>query len=303
MSKLLDDFARVSRRHPCPICGRPDWCLISRDDLASPSRVICARVESSKRAGEAGWLHVLRDKRSHQRKRYRKHVASTASSPRHDFRRLSERMQAAVDPDRLHEFAQDLGLPAESLRRLGIGLAAGEDVAQVGLRLVSHAWTFPMVNPQGPVVGLRVRLPGGKKLCVAGSKLGLFVPNNLPERPRRLFVTEGETDAAAMGALGFDAVGRPGASNGRMLLSYFVQRVRPWEIVVLADADEPGRRGGRSLAGCLALSCPTVRLLVTPTSDAREWVRNGVTASEVLGAVETALRFGIFVSEHRRKRP
>jgi hypothetical protein len=56
------DWNRVSRRRPCPVCERPDWCLYAGDESA-PSAVICARVESNKRVGDqgAGWLHVLRN--------------------------------------------------------------------------------------------------------------------------------------------------------------------------------------------------------------------------------------------------
>ena len=44
-------WKRVSRSDPCPICGKPDWCVVAED------AVICARIESLKRCGEAGWLH------------------------------------------------------------------------------------------------------------------------------------------------------------------------------------------------------------------------------------------------------
>jgi len=48
---------RVSRRNRCPICGKPDWCLLSPDGKAA----ICARVENNKPVGikGAGWLHML----------------------------------------------------------------------------------------------------------------------------------------------------------------------------------------------------------------------------------------------------
>jgi hypothetical protein len=49
------NFLRVNRHNPCPICAKPDWCLISTDGKA----VICARVESPRVAGSAGWLHPL----------------------------------------------------------------------------------------------------------------------------------------------------------------------------------------------------------------------------------------------------
>jgi hypothetical protein len=54
------DWKRVSRRRPCPVCGRPDWCLFTGPEDA-PTAAICARTESPKAAGSAGWLHRLRE--------------------------------------------------------------------------------------------------------------------------------------------------------------------------------------------------------------------------------------------------
>lgn len=53
------NWVRVSRVNPCPICGKPDWCLISEDGIAA----ICARIESDMIIGEkgAGWLHRLEE--------------------------------------------------------------------------------------------------------------------------------------------------------------------------------------------------------------------------------------------------
>ena len=53
------NWSRVRRSHPCPICERPDWCLITGDGSAA----ICQRVESNKPVGTkgAGWLHKLSD--------------------------------------------------------------------------------------------------------------------------------------------------------------------------------------------------------------------------------------------------
>jgi DNA primase len=48
-------WLRVRKASPCPICGKPDWCLISQDGKS----VICARIESQKPAGKAGWIHNL----------------------------------------------------------------------------------------------------------------------------------------------------------------------------------------------------------------------------------------------------
>jgi hypothetical protein len=45
-------WKRVTRRRPCPICRRLDWCMYA----GGPHRptAICARTESRQRAGEGG---------------------------------------------------------------------------------------------------------------------------------------------------------------------------------------------------------------------------------------------------------
>ena len=59
-AKTRKVWKRVSKRRPCPICQRPDWCLYDGPEN-DPTAVICARVESYKCCGEAGWLHRLHD--------------------------------------------------------------------------------------------------------------------------------------------------------------------------------------------------------------------------------------------------
>lgn len=61
--QLLTDYIRISDANVnCPICGKPDWCLVNRDDPTNPSSVICPRVETGaeQRIGDAGWLHIRR---------------------------------------------------------------------------------------------------------------------------------------------------------------------------------------------------------------------------------------------------
>ncbi len=60
MTRTSTPWQRVNRRRLCPVCGKPDWCLTA-GDTDDPAAVICARTESQKQCGEAGWLHVLRD--------------------------------------------------------------------------------------------------------------------------------------------------------------------------------------------------------------------------------------------------
>lgn len=45
----------------CPVCGKPDWCLVSSDDPKNPSAVLCSRVAESaiKEIDGSGWLHII----------------------------------------------------------------------------------------------------------------------------------------------------------------------------------------------------------------------------------------------------
>ena len=42
MTKLItignEELIRVGRDYPCPICGKPDWCLV----FADQSKAVCA---------------------------------------------------------------------------------------------------------------------------------------------------------------------------------------------------------------------------------------------------------------------
>ena len=173
MSKSSSTWQRVSKRRPCPVCGKPNWCVYAGPD-DSPTTAICARTESPRRAGEGGWLHVLRDDgptwAPWQRTiRVAVRMMSKPSNGKPDVAKLATDFRAAVRPEALGKLAVALGVSVESLTRLGIGWSAQR-----------RAWTFPMRDAGGNVLVIRLRLPNGKKLSVRGGKEGLFVPNPHP---------------------------------------------------------------------------------------------------------------------------
>jgi putative DNA primase/helicase len=43
----------------CPVCNKPDWCLVDGTQPDDPAAVICPRTPSAEDYGEAGYLHVL----------------------------------------------------------------------------------------------------------------------------------------------------------------------------------------------------------------------------------------------------
>jgi hypothetical protein len=272
---LLDDYTRVSRRRPCPVCERGDWCLASRDNEIDPSRVICARVESRQRFGSAGWLHVLRDDGKRWNGMHRLKVPIREPEPDPKLALLAER--AALQERHVERLAADLGVSIDSLARLGVGWT-GRD------------WSFPMVDALGRVVGIALRSRDGAKHAVKGSHLGLFVPSGLA-RGERLLVCEGQTDTAACLDLGFHAIGRPGARSTLRLACAIVQHLRPSEVVVVGDRDDVGTSGAGEVSSALAVT-HAVRVIFPPdgVKDAREWKRRGATFSDVIAAIAAAPR-------------
>ena len=332
MPKTSSIWQRVTRRRPCPVCEKPDWCLFA-GDASNPEAAICARIESPRRCGEGGWLHHLRDDGPTWSPRVRRIELSAARialtpgpSPngrgdedgnpapngrgKIDFDKLAADCTATVGPEALDKLAVALGLSVESLRRLGVGWLAKH-----------RAWAFPMSNAGGNVLGIRLRLPGGKKLAVRGGKEGLFIPgphpSPLPEgegtehslatdhRPlTTLLVAEGPTDTAALLDLGFHAVGRPSCTGGVKLLAELVRTLKPEGVVIVADADAPGQRGAEALATVLLAYSASVRIIAPPSGvkDAREWKRSGATSADVQQAIDAAPVRKLAVSARMRRK-
>ena len=279
---LFDNFARVTIAAPCPICGKPDWCLASRDDPADPSRVICTRTESTHRWGVAGYLHIRREDSSRARRtRTREVVVRVATQDR--IVRLNQHAQAQRNESSTAVLSELLGLPSAPLERLGLGLLHADELSDHGIPTPTSAWTFSMHDDRARVVGLRLRFASGRKLAIPGSHNGLFLPAGMPSGLGRLYIAEGESDTAALLALGVDAIGRAGCNQGTKLLAAFVRRTRPNEIIVVGDGDEPGRLGARELARQLVVLVKSVRVVLPPDGikDAREWVRSGLTQGEL----------------------
>lgn len=273
---LTDDFLRVSRRRPCPVCERTRWCLVSRDDPENPSKVICARVESPVRWGEAGWLHVLRADGKDSWRRGRTYRVGEAKPPASDRRRQASRY-AADGADVLPRLAKTLGVSVRSLHRLGVGWSFRD-----------RFWSWPLCDETGKVRGINRRFPDGSKAVMPGHAIGLYLPVDLPDELtcKRLFIVEGGSDTAAALDLSLNAVGRFSCTTNVVLLRRLVRKRRPASVVVVADADGPGRDGAEWLARSLLLDVATVKLIEPPAADLRAWLADGATHGDVASLIE-----------------
>jgi hypothetical protein len=288
------DWHRVTRARPCPICGRPDWCLYA-GPANDPEAVICPRTESGKRAGEAGWLHVLRrDRGGGQRPIRTRNVplrpAAAGGADAADLATLARACAEALHPLslRLALLARQLGVTEGSLRRLGVGWSAQH-----------RAWTFPMYGAAGEVRGIRLRGADGRKWSIKGGREGLFLPRDL-DASQRLLICEGPTDTAAALDMGCAAVGRPSCSGGLDLLLRLVRERHPAELLIVADGDAPGQRGAAVLARVLAGYVPTIRLVTPPAKDLRDWLRAGATAADLAKLIAGTAPLTITITLTRR---
>lgn len=266
---------RVTTSNPCPVCGKGDWCLRTPDNSAA----ICARIKSGKPVGKrehAGWLHVLSAPARFEPRPFLRTV-NIAVYPQGniDWTTLAEAYRNSLSVEKLAVFAAELGLTVGSLHQLCVGWSAEH-----------RAWAFPMRMADGTIVGIRLRRPSGFKFAVTGSRSALFIPSELlAQNVKTLCIAEGPTDTAALLDLGFVAVGRPSCSGGVRLLANLVKTMRPTELIVVADQDEPGQLGAAQLTDILAAYAPITRIVTPPAKDAREWRRRGATHDDVLDAI------------------
>ncbi len=283
----MSDWLRSSRRRPCLICEKPDWCSVSTDG----SVAICMRVTSDKPTENGGWLHRLTDDPRDYRRPVRTVRLALMPTARADLPKLAAEFQAAVKIADAQRLAHSLSVSLESLQALGLGWSKRD-----------RAWSFPMLGAVGQVRGIRLRGADGSKWAVRGGKEGLFVPDCKPT-DNRLVIVEGVTDCAALLDLGFHNVaGRPSCSGGTRLIVELVNVRKPHEVVIVADRDEPGQRGASVLASTL-LSYAPVRVIRPPVGvkDVRAWKRAGGTHADVERLIRSAAvrRLKIGAAERR----
>lgn len=280
------DYRRVTRRSPCQVCGKSDWCLSSKDG----TKAICPRVPSAHPAGLAGYLHSLDGNPVHYRSEKPEKPVEINAGLIHAHHR------EAITGDELQTLAESLGVTGSSLWNLGVGRA---------VEWCEGTYSFPMRDGAGKVIGLRLRNIEGHKWAVYGSKNGLFYDIDL-EIPHEVYVCEGPTSAAALMDLGFYAIGRPSNSSGTEYLKTMLSHMKP-DVVIVSEMDgkptctvctdnycllcHPGQVGADKAADALKDVAKSVKVIEPLVGkDIRQWLQHGATKSSVLAVVKNTPR-------------
>ena len=187
-----------------------------------------------------------------------------------ELQRLADEYQHSMQPQWWPRLAARLNVSVESLRPLQVGWAAAH-----------RAVSFPMVDADRRVVGIRLRdLATGRKWSVAGGGAGVFWPHSVRRGVRELWITEGPTDCAAALSIGLPAVGRDAAGTSAAGLADVVSAINPSHCVLVADPDSAGRIGAVRAAERLATRT-RVRIIEPPGGDLRVAIGRGVDAAAI----------------------
>lgn len=290
----MTNWLRIGRAHPehkrCPICGHDGWCT-SKPSEEGGWMIRCMRKPSDWPLVAGGWIHRVDGPVDPV-----KVERAAQPTPRLDSSTLlmiSKVCRDNLTAERLTRLADELAIPARTLRRMGLGWATRGllDTHKSGARDQPGCFTFPMYDAAGSVVGIRTRFPNGDKRSIAGGTNGVFVPDDRAEQDF-ILMPEGPTDTAALIEMGFDAIGRPSNIQGGAILR---EMVRDRVAVVVADFDTPkpmpgggktapGQWGAVQLALELIDHADEVRIIwpKRPFKDIREMVAGDYRSGKIM---------------------
>jgi len=239
-------MVRVTRDNPCPVCNKPDWCLLAQDKGVA----ICSRVESTYPKAGAGWLHKLTD--DWKRPAWTP-VKRQEPKPTVDWLALCIEHRRACRRKHLAWLSGELGVTVGALKRL-----------RVGWNNQRKAFAFPMREANGNPVGIRYRLRSGKKFSELHSSEGMFfLPGDLIRD--YLVVVEGASDAAAVMDCGYiSVIGRANCRGNVGQIENLCRRLQPKVVVIIPDPDFVGIQGANQLRLRIERQAIPVKTLVLP---------------------------------------
>lgn len=293
-------WRQVNASNPCPACGNPDWCAWTPDGAL----LKCER-SSNAPAGlrlvkpqDGGAIFARGVKPTGNRSTA---MPSKSNVSLDYWQKLADRFASAMTTEQRGELARNLGVTADSLAAVGVGVVSGGELDSLHARWEGDspklAYVFPERDGNGRIVGLSLRCPAGRKSTPKGSRRGLIVPNGQHGGP--VLIVEGASDVAAAKSMGLAAVGRPSNSGGSDELGKMLDSV---DCIVIGENDQkdggawPGRTGAKNIAKRLSATWgEPVNWALPPvgTKDIRSFLQSRVAAGLDLADGEACKAAGV----------
>lgn len=275
MPHLLDQYARVSAELPCPKCGKFDYCMVHK----SGRKCVCTRVKSGKKFGRkgAGYIHYVGgDTKPVAIEQIERKYLTTL-----EVQAYLDSITSPYDYSMLRTQGNLVQLPLLTLNRFG-----------VRYETESAALVFPMFNESGAAVGCRFRRADGRKWSLTGGKEGVFKPVTFdPALPS--IIIEGATDAATAHSIGLQNVlGRPNCAGALEIITNMYVGYETTPIVIIADDDFDNPHGNVGVDGAVTLAntLPNPTIVITGTTDLREYKRTANLQTAYKSAILESLR-------------
>lgn len=295
-------WQRLKRGEKCVVCGHVGHCTIAENRSVAK----CMRLASKQpvtTGDKLGWIHRLAPDQVATVKTFTPAKAPVRSAD--EWAKLDSTFQRNAQARDVVRLETGLGVSLDALARLCVGWVSARELEQLDTRCKSTgAWTFPMREPGGKIVGIRLRTPDAFKYAVNGSHAGLFIPRHVQLR-ETVALCEGPTTCAALLTLGFNAIGRPSCTGGNEYVLSLLRKFKPSLTVVFGENDDakplpggkvfyPGQDGARELLKRVqSARFPACMVLPVAGKDARDWLKAGATKAVVEYEIQDALRMKV----------
>ncbi len=236
---------RVSKRNPCPICEKPDWCTLSADGTLA----FCMRISSERKAGNGSFIHILADPKP----------PPAPLNDKHEWIPVEDWSEKAIECFRhpkakaaREAVSERLELSEGTLEAMLVGWSADR-------RGEFTTWPeWKLYKGQMTITSIDRRYADGTKKCMKGGKRGMYVIEHWWVAAGPVLMPEGGSDAAALIDIGCCVVGRFACRGGvrdmTTLLRRFIGSER--RIVVIGDNDDdPTRRGKIDACSLMCAGC------------------------------------------------
>jgi hypothetical protein len=250
------EWARVTRRQPCVICGKGRYCTRTTDGTLAKCMWIGSDWPDKSEHG--GWIHKI----TGDLVEYKAPPPVDKKPPEEWDQLAKQHFNCQEAKITRYTLAAQLGVTYGSLWELRVGYGFDHYRGY-------HFSTWPQFDHLRRVTGIVRRYQvtvsdgGGNKLYMPGGRPGLHYARNGSRRGfGPLCLVEGGSDTAALLSIGVPVIGRPSSLGGADMIEVILRKIlsvtrQEQEIIVIGEDDRKPEKVGKAphcKIGCIGCS-------------------------------------------------